>query len=266
MSQTIIAIICLVGVVLIFRRHLRRVAASRPVQWEKQVILDANSDPSLAVDADDSAETRGDQPLDFGEINRAFRIGDMHFTRSNFAEAEKWFIKVLALNENHKEALNQLGVIYMQNGNNRRAEILYRKLFSITQKEPTYYCNYGRCLYNQKRYTEAIEAYENAIKLDYAKPSRYISIGQIYYELKNLTKALHYFNKALEFEPKNLEFLWIVAEVAKQMGDLGRSHKYLKKILDIDPYNQEAKNKIAESGIPMEEEEKETVIGTEKVI
>lgn len=223
--------------------------AARPVQWEKQ----AGDDSVQDLPENDPDDPLSDQPLDFAEINRAFRIGDMHFTRGNFGEAEKWFIKVLALNENHREALNQLGVIYMQNGNNRRAEILYRKLFSITQREPIYYCNYGRCLYNQKRYAEAIEAYENAIKMDCTRTARYVSVGQIYYELKDLNKALYYFNKALELDPKNLEFLWTTAELAQQIGDNERTHRYLKKILDIDPYNEEAKNKMAAIDVPAAE-------------
>lgn len=183
--------------------------------------------------------------LDYTEINRAWRIADMHFARGNFAEAEKWLIKVLALNAGHTEALNCLGVIYIHQNNPRRAELIFKKILSITQKEPVYYVNYGRCLYNQGRTAEAIEAYENAIKLDSMRPTRFVSVGQIYYEQKNFQKALDYFVRALELDPNNFEYLTITAQLAETVGDTDRLHKSLKKTLEIDPYNEQVKAKLA---------------------
>lgn len=182
---------------------------------------------------------------DIADVNRLYRIAEMHFSRGNFEEAEKSFIKVLAQQEDHTEAMNRLGVIYIQQGNSRRAEMLYRTLLSVTQREPAYYCNYGRCLYNQGRFDEAIEAYENAIKLDSTRPTRYVSLGQIHYERKNYPQSLVYFIRALELDPTNTEYLSLTAELAELTGDMERLHKSLKKILDIDPYNEVAKQKLA---------------------
>lgn len=185
--------------------------------------------------------------VDISEVSRVFRIGDMHFSRGDFEEAEKWFIKTLALDSQHTEAHNLLGVIYIQQKNPRRAEILYRKLFSITQKEPAYYCNYGRCLYNQGRLDEAIEAYENAIKLDCTKAGRYVSVGQIYYEKKDFVSALEHFVKALELDPLNTEYLKLTAQLAELAGDSERQHTSLKKLGELEPYNREVQEKLSRS-------------------
>ena len=75
----------------------------------------------------------GGQP-DYSEISRLFRIGDMHFTRGSFEEAEQHFIKVLAQDPQHVKALDKLGLIYIQQNQPRKAEMIYRKLFSISQK------------------------------------------------------------------------------------------------------------------------------------
>ncbi|MBI2453812.1 tetratricopeptide repeat protein [Candidatus Peregrinibacteria bacterium] len=192
----------------------------------------------------EEAESARKNDIDYSEASRAYRIGDMHFSRGDFAEAEKWFIKTLAMHDQHAEALNRLGVIYVQQGNARRAEILYRKLLSITQKDPVYYANYGRCLYNQKRFSEALEAYENAAKLDATKPSRFISIGQIHYEQKDYQKALSCFVRALDLDPQNTEYLTITAELAELTGDTDRLQKSIKKLAELEPYNEGVKQKL----------------------
>lgn len=238
MIYLLIASISAFMLVWIFRTYGKAISAKKSVQW----MTKTNSAQSDAAEEKPPSPRPGE--LDFSEINRAYRIADMHFSRGDILEAEKWFIKVLAAHEHHAEALNKLGVIYIQQGNPRRAEILYRKLLSITQKEPTYYCNYGRCLYNQKRFADAIEAYENAIKLDCTKSSRFISIGQIYYEQKDFPKALSYFVKAVELDPKNLDYLSITADIAQLTGDMDRVHKSLDKMLELDPYNAQIKERI----------------------
>ena len=58
----------------------------------------------------------------------------MHFTRGSFEEAEQHFIKVLAQDPQHVKALDKLGLIYIQQNQPRKAEMIYRKLFSISQK------------------------------------------------------------------------------------------------------------------------------------
>jgi tetratricopeptide (TPR) repeat protein len=116
---------------------------------------------------------------------------------------------------------------------------------SITQKEPTYYCNYGRCLYNQGRLQDAIEAYENAIKLDCTKPTRFVSAGQIYYEKKDYTKALAHFIKALDLDPLNVEYLTVIAELAELTGDTEYLLKSLKKLVELTPYDEGVKARLA---------------------
>lgn len=238
----IISISAIVLILWILKKHDSEkshiVAAVRSLEMEKK---DEEVQPKETADfkKDEAAQ------VELPETNRVYRIADMHFSRGDFGEAEKWLIKVLAGDGNHAEALNKLGVVYLQQGNNRRAEILYRKLMSITQKEPTYYCNYGRCLYNQGRLQDALEAYENAIKLDCTKPTRFVSAGQIYYEKKDHQKALAYFIKALDLDPQNVEYLTVIAELAELTGDTDRLHKSLKKIIELTPYNEEAKAKLA---------------------
>lgn len=241
----LIALFCAAALVILFRNRssaLKKTQTLRRLTTGVEKIQPPRTDTAQTDESDKTTPPLAD--VDYSEVNRAYRIADMHFARGDFEEAEKWFIRVLARHEYHPEALNRLGVIYIQQNNPRRAEILYRKLFAITQKEPAYYANYGRCLYNQGRLNEALEAYENAVKLDATRPARFVSIGQIYYEQKEYIKALTYFLRALDLDPQNIGYLSVAAELAREVGDFERAHRSLKKILELDPYNEEAKRKL----------------------
>lgn len=242
MSDIVVAILSLSILIILF------VVYNRKIKNARQFFLQTSDDySSISEETDDNKAKSGINAieLDYSKINRAYRIADMHFSRGDFQEAEKWLIKVLALHDSHAESLNKLGVIYIQQGNYQKAKIIFRKLLSVTQKEPAYYCNYGRCLYNLGCLNDALEAYENAIKLDSSKPSRFISIGQIYYEQKKIEKAMVYFDKALNLDPQNLEYLKLISEIAELTGDEKRLHESLKKITEINPYNEIARTKLA---------------------
>lgn len=247
MIYLILALFAAAILIWIFKSNAKTLRRKNNLQWKSTIANEPRefSASTSYTEADSAAtDTADTSNLNYLDINRAYRIADMHFSRGDFEEAEKWFIQVLARNEYHTEAINRLGVIYIQQGNPRRAEILYRKLFSVTQKEPAYYCNYGRCLYNQGRLDEALEAYENAIKLDATKPSRFVSVGQIHYEKKDMEKAFYYFVRAVELDSQNLEYLWLTVEVAELLGEKERLHKSLRKIVELDPYNESAKTKL----------------------
>lgn len=241
MTSLFIAAVSLALIIWILHVHSQKDGKRGAYAW----LVEPNASQISKTEDPEEIEKKQDPVTkDTGEINRTYRIADMHFARGDFEEAERWFIKVLARNEDHTETLNRLGVIYIQQGNPRRAEILYQKLLGLTQKEPAYYCNYGRCLYNQGRLKEAIEAYENAVKLDSTKPSRFVSIGQVHYELKDYQKALAAFVRALELDPLNREFLSLTAELAQVTGDTERYHQSLKKLAEVNPYGEKPEMRI----------------------
>ena len=236
MTQLFIALLAAIAIAIIFFRQAKR---RKTIAW-----VDSRRAQPDDIQEELHKEVKSADDSNIAEINRIYKIADVHFSRGDLEEEEKWFINVLALDKNHPEALNRLGVIYVQQGNPRRAEILFQKLLSVSKKEAAYFANYGRCLYNQGRTAEAIEAYEIAVQLDATRPARFVSIGQIYYEQKNYAKALFYFSQAQELKPFDLEYLQIVAELAEIVGDGERLHKNLKKIVEIDPYNKEAREKL----------------------
>lgn len=245
MFELLIAASALSLIIMIFRKQGRILEQKRPVDWamaghtaeihKENVKEKSGEEDTKGTDAD---------PIDFYSINKYFRQAETHFARSEFEDAEKVFIKVLSYQDDHPESLNKLGIIYIQQDDLRKAELMFNKLMASETKDPVHHCNYGRCLYSLGRKEEAIAAYEKAIEFDASKASRHTSIGTIYYEIKNYQKALEKFLQALELDPYNFEYLGIIADLSELLGDKERLYKTLKKMLDIDPYNVEIKRRF----------------------
>ncbi len=252
MFELLIAASALSLIIMIFRKQARIIEQKRPVDWGMAGhVPENNPTPESGEKAEDTPRMSDEEnsvpreePLDFQAINKFLREAETHFARGEFDEAEKDFIKVLSYQDDHPEALNKLSVIYIQSDDIRKAELMLNKLMSTNTKDPTHFCNYGRCLYSLGRKEDAIAAYVKAIELDPSKPSRHVNIANIYYELEKIEQSLEYYHRALELDPYNAEYLGIIVDLAEQIGDREVQYKALKKMLDIDPYNYEAKRKL----------------------
>jgi tetratricopeptide (TPR) repeat protein len=68
------------------------------------------------------------------------------------------------------------------------------------------YVTKGSILEKQKKYQEAIEAYEKAIKMEPKLLEAYLNIGHIYqYNLKNINKAIEIYKIGLSKSPNNFD-------------------------------------------------------------
>ncbi len=248
MKELLTVFIALAIITLFFRKHYLAVRKERVLSkfMAQEPAAGAESGINGILDAlSIKPKGRSESSHDFSTVNRAFRRGEMHFARGNFEEAEKWFIKVLSLFEDHQEALNRLGVIYIQQKQLSKAELLFRKLLTLNQKESVYFSNFGRCLYAEGKLEEAAFMYQKALELDSSRTNRYVSLGQIYFELKKYEDALANFLTAYERDRKNLEYMEYLADLYDVMGSKEKLGEILDKMLELDPYNeilQERKN------------------------
>lgn len=104
-----------------------------------------------------------------------------------------------------------------------------------------YYCN-GIAHQQQKNYTQAIVAYEDAIKMvfknDLMKAQIYSSLGECYHKLANYEKSDKNFDKSINLNPNNQYTLNNYSYYLALRGkDLERAKLMSKKSLEISPDN-----------------------------
>lgn len=82
---------------------------------------------------------------------------------------------------------------------------------------------------------DAIEAFDEAIKLNPKYEMAYLERGAAHYVLKDFAKAIRDFNKVIEMNPISVSAYHNRGNVYKDLGDYDQAVKEFRKVLLIDP-------------------------------
>jgi tetratricopeptide (TPR) repeat protein len=145
-------------------------------------------------------------------------MGNIYGEQGKYQEAVRYFNMTLAYFQENKieksegAVLNNLGIIYFYMGNNdlalkhfKRALLLYQKN-KLEARAGTVQLAIGSVYFKQKKYKEAINKAEEAIKIllpfndRYSLADCYFLLAQSYKELNNIDKAKFYLGNSIEID------------------------------------------------------------------
>jgi tetratricopeptide (TPR) repeat protein len=129
---------------------------------------------------------------------------------------------------------------------------LFSKILNAASGKATPYYKEGVALYkNEKKYAEAIVAFNKALEINDKLPYVWNDLGICYREMKENNNALKSFTRAVELAPDNPELLFNLGETLEMIGLLNMSNKYLdsaimtfKMVANHLPNNMDAWNHI----------------------
>jgi CheY-like chemotaxis protein len=129
---------------------------------------------------------------------------------------------------------------------------LFGKFFSSTTGKAIPNYKEGVALYrNEKRYAEAVAAFNKALEINDKLPYVWNDLGLCYREMKDNSNALKSLTRAVELAPDNPEFLFNLGEILEVIGLLNMSNKYLdsaiatfKMVINQLPNNKDTWNHI----------------------
>ena len=93
---------------------------------------------------------------------------------------------------------------YFEKGNYIYAKQIYESLLNKIKNKKIYY-NLGICLYNLKKYDEAIIIFKKVILLDPSFKDTYNNMGICYKNLKQYDKAIEHYKKAIDLDKNFVE-------------------------------------------------------------
>ncbi len=196
------------------------------------------------------------------------------------ADAEQGYRRLLTSKHFRERALAQLADLYLQTGQPSRAADM---LFALTEDQPdslrhfsrlagvldqmgqteAAIGHYGRLLGRQphmaeahfnlalllkkeKRYTEALTEYREAIRLGIDQVEEvYSNIGVLYSEMRQGEEAREMYEKALDANPEYVPALYNLAGHFDEAGDRQRAIETYQRILSIDPGHWDALSRLA---------------------
>jgi tetratricopeptide (TPR) repeat protein len=101
------------------------------------------------------------------------------------------------------------------------------------------------CETAKKSRSEAIDAYDRALRVDPAKIEALINCGTLHYEDGNFEKASEYFGRALSLQPDNALAHFNLGSVLEEVGDLEEARKHLRQSVQLDPDYPDAQYNLA---------------------
>ena len=97
----------------------------------------------------------------------------------------------------------------------------------------------------KKTRTEAMEAYDRALRLDPARLDALLNCGTLQYEDGNFEKAAEYFARAISLQPDSALAHFNLGSVIEEMGDLETARKHLRQAVRLDPNYPDAQYNLA---------------------
>jgi len=98
---------------------------------------------------------------------------------------------------------------------------------------------------DKKTRTEAIDAYDRALRADPAMVEALLNCGTLQYEDGNFEKASAYFRRAISAQPDSALAHFNLGSVLDEVGDVHAARKYLRQAVRLDPNYPDAQYNLA---------------------
>ena len=162
-------------------------------------------------------------------------IGVIHFMKKNLAEAEKFFLSAIEIDDKFQDPIRNLCVIYT---NTKKFEKLLRlsiKLYDLDKSNPQNVFQIGSAYELNKNYDDAIKYYEKYINTNRSDKKRGLNnIGNIYLRKGKPKISIEYFSKALELDKNNKILVNNILLCYLSLRDENKAEEYFKRAENID--------------------------------
>lgn len=175
-------------------------------------------------------------------------LGAQFFQRGYFEQAAAFFQQALQDDPSSAEAIYGLGSVYLNQNKNAAAREMFerglRQSASYPDTLPDTWNNLGVISTRENNVAEAIDDFENALKIN---PNHLLSLdnlGNAYRLQKRWADARKVLERALSIAPNDPEANYSMAMVYAQTDDTTKAYDYLQRALQVRPDYPEALNNL----------------------
>ncbi|WP_110949989.1 type IV pilus biogenesis/stability protein PilW [Pseudomonas bohemica] len=167
------------------------------------------------------------------------QLGLGYLQQGQMERAKAPLKKALELDSSDADANAALGLVFQAEAEPQLADQYYKKALSSRPKDARILNNYGSFLYEQKRYKEAYERFEQAADDNlYAERARvFENLGMTSLMLGNRDAALEQFNKALRLDRQQPRALLEMAELSYEDRHYVPARDYYDRFIQLSEQN-----------------------------
>ena len=150
-------------------------------------------------------------------------------------EAEQILGQILAVDPNHADALNLLGVIASQTGRNELAEHHIRRAIQLKGSASAFHYTLGVVLQTQRKLDDAIQSYCKAIALNPNYVEAHSNLGGCFHSQGRLEEAARCYVQAVELKPELVEGHYNLGTVLVAQRRLSEAVGCFRRALELKP-------------------------------
>ena len=143
-------------------------------------------------------------------IKKTFTIAYQNHQKSNFKVAENLYKKILNASPNFAGVHNNLGMMYKELEEYKKAIICYEKAIQIDPNYGHVYYNLGNILQELSELQKAKSCYEKLLNLDPTYKKGYSGYGKLLLKITQYNKGLAYIRKGdgvIRFTQKSVKII-----------------------------------------------------------
>lgn len=190
------------------------------------------------------------------DLQQQFESGMSQHRAGQLAEAEAAYRQVLSRDPNHTGALNLLGLIAGQCGNDDKAIELIGRAVQLSPDYAEARINLGNSLVRKGRFGEGVLAYQHAIKVKPDLFAAYCNMSAALKELGRLDESIAAANRAIELNPGSAEAFNNLGAAQSRKREFEKAAASYRRAIELNPNYAEAFSNLgvfwAERGKPDE--------------
>lgn len=169
------------------------------------------------------------------DTQQLLQVALNHQRAGHFQQAEQLYLQVLQQAPRNANALNLLGLLYLQTYRYTKALPLAERVVALNPKVPEFAFNLGNVYLRMTRWKDAQVCFENAMRLRAQYPEAANHLGVVYKEQGALDRAIEFYKKALAWMPDYQDALNNLGHALQAQGNTEDAIACYRRVLNKKP-------------------------------
>ena len=168
-------------------------------------------------------------------------LGILYSDLGNYKKAEENYIEALRIDDKFYPAKMNLALLYNKQGKNKKAEILLKDVVKNHPEVSQAFYSLGLLEAEIGNYEESAKYLKQASEKMPGNSRVFFNLAKILDFLNKTPEAEAAYLKAYSIEPRNGDYLAAIFDFYMKQGNTGKAKEYLKKWIEIYPNDEQAK-------------------------
>ena len=169
-----------------------------------------------------------------------FALAVQNQQSNNLKVAENLYKEILKTNPDHVSSHSNLGIIFKQLGENRKAINYFQKTIQINPNYEQAHNNLGVVFNELGEDQKAIGCFQKAIVIQPNYADAHYNLGTVFKKLEKTQKAISCFQKAIEIQPNHAKAHYNLGMAFDKLGEFQKAISCFQKAIEIQPNHAKA--------------------------